>query len=155
MGLHDIVKGVACSYSGIDLVLRGLQARAVKPDSWRPRDGRLQVSDREQILFGLQRIDEVGFTPFDGHLRSWLWGCGWEFEMGMDSRKYSADFKAEAVHLVMSSGESVAHVSGDRGINQATLGNWVLRWKQDHAGDAEEEPLTPASRTGGPDGGGA
>ena len=75
--------------------------------------------------------------------------------MGRDSRKYSADFKAEAVHLVMSSGESVAHVSGDRGINQATLGNWVLRWKQDHAGDAEEEPFTPASRTGGPDGGGA
>ena len=43
--------------------------------------------------------------------------------MGMDSRTHSADFKAEAVHLVMSSGESVAHVSGDLGISEATRGN--------------------------------
>ena len=66
--------------------------------------------------------------------------------MGMDSRKYSADFKAEAVHLVTSSGESVAHVARDLGMNEGTLGNWVLRWKPDHAGDVEEEPLTPTER---------
>lgn len=63
--------------------------------------------------------------------------------MGMDSRKYNADSTAEAVHLVMSPGESVAHVSVHLGISEATLGNWVLRWKQDHAGDVEEEPVTP------------
>ena len=59
MGLRDIAKGVACIYSGIDLVLRGQQARAVKPDSWRPRDGRLRVSDRERILFGLHRSESM------------------------------------------------------------------------------------------------
>jgi transposase-like protein len=66
--------------------------------------------------------------------------------MGREHRKFTADFKAEAVQLVASSGGSVAHVARDLGINEGTLGNWVLRWKQDHAGDVEEEPLTPTER---------
>ena len=50
------------------------------------------------------------------------------------------------MRLVTSSGESVAHVARDLGINEGTLGNWVLRWKQDHASDVEVEPLTPTER---------
>lgn len=51
------------------------------------------------------------------------------------------------MHLVTSSGQSVAHVARDLGIKEGTLGNWVLRWKQDHASDVEEGPLTPTERT--------
>jgi transposase-like protein len=59
---------------------------------------------------------------------------------------FSADFKAEAVQLVASQGGPAAHAARDLGLNEGKLGNWVLRWKQDHAGDVEEEPLTPTER---------
>ena len=40
-------------------------------------------------------------------------------------RKFSAEFKAEAVELVISSGRPVVQVSADIGVNEGTLGNWV------------------------------
>jgi transposase len=47
-------------------------------------------------------------------------------------RKFSAEFKAEAVELVISSGRSVVQVSADIGVNEGTLGNWVRTWRQEH-----------------------
>ena len=66
--------------------------------------------------------------------------------MGREHRKFTADFNAEDVQLVASPSDSVAHVARDLGINEGTLGKWVLRWKQDHAGDVKEEPLTLTER---------
>jgi transposase len=54
-------------------------------------------------------------------------------------RKFSAEFKAEAVGLVVSSGRSVVQVSADIGVNEGTLGNWVRIWKQ-------EQPVGVAKR---------
>ncbi len=59
MSLRAITKEVGCSPAGIDVVLRGQQARDARPDAWTPRDGRLQASDREEILLGLQRSESM------------------------------------------------------------------------------------------------
>ncbi len=45
---------------------------------------------------------------------------------GMTKRKkFSAQYKAEAVELVLVSGRPVVEVARDLGINEGTLGNWV------------------------------
>jgi transposase len=58
-------------------------------------------------------------------------------------RKFSAEFKAEAVELVISSHRSVVQVSVDIGVNEGTLGNWVRTWKEEHpkAGGDEHSPV--------------
>ncbi len=63
MSFRDIAKEVGCSPAGIDVVLRGQQASAARPDAWKPRDGRLQASDREEILLGLQRSEAMSAIP--------------------------------------------------------------------------------------------
>ena len=66
--------------------------------------------------------------------------------MSRSRRKFSESFKADAVDLVVSSGQPVAKVARELGINAGTLGNWVNAAKQDgrvpekelSAGDAAE-----------------
>ena len=59
-------------------------------------------------------------------------------------RKFSAQYKDEAVQLVIQSGRPVAVVARELGINEGTLGNWVNLWKQDHP--EQEKPLTVVER---------
>lgn len=66
--------------------------------------------------------------------------------MSTERRKYSPEFKAEAVKLVLETGQPVAHVARDLGLHEGTLGNWVNAWRKDHAGEVEEDPLTPSER---------
>jgi transposase len=40
-------------------------------------------------------------------------------------RKFSPQFKAEAVQMVVSTGKPIAEVARDLGVNAGTLGNWV------------------------------
>jgi len=57
-------------------------------------------------------------------------------------RKFSPQFKAEAVQLVIQSERSIAEVAGELEINPGTLGNWVQKHRQDNP---EPEPgLSPA-----------
>ena len=59
-------------------------------------------------------------------------------------RKFSAQFKAEAVQLVIETGKPIAEVARDLGVNDGTLGNWVKAWR-----DANPEPeveLSPTER---------
>jgi transposase-like protein len=59
-------------------------------------------------------------------------------------RKFSPQFKAEAVQLVLQSGRPIAEVARELQINDGTLGNWVHAWRRDHP---EPEPeLTPVER---------
>jgi len=66
--------------------------------------------------------------------------------MARQRREFSEEFKAEAVALVIGTGHPVAHVARDLGINEGTLGNWVLRFRQDHPEQVVEEPLTPSEQ---------
>ncbi|MDQ1634980.1 MAG: transposase [Frankiaceae bacterium] len=59
-------------------------------------------------------------------------------------RRFSPQFKAEAVQMVLETGKSVAEVARDLGIHDGTLGNWVQAWRKDHP---ESEPSeTPVER---------
>src|SRR5699024_1827065 len=57
-------------------------------------------------------------------------------------RKFSAQFKAEAVQLVLQSQKPIAEVAGELGINAGTLGNWVNRHRKENSEPVKK--LTPA-----------
>jgi IS30 family transposase len=59
MSLRDVAREVGCSHSGIDVVLRGGQAREARAEAWTPRVGSLQAGEREEILLGLQRNESM------------------------------------------------------------------------------------------------
>ena len=50
-------------------------------------------------------------------------------------RQYTAEYREEAVRLVLDSGRSIAAVARELGVNEGTLGNWVNRYRREHAGD--------------------
>ena len=64
--------------------------------------------------------------------------------MARNRKKFSAEYKAEAVRMVVESSRPIARVAADLGINDGTLGNWVNAYRREHPG--EEKPLTPAER---------
>jgi transposase-like protein len=59
-------------------------------------------------------------------------------------RRFSPQFKAEAVQMVIETGKPVAEVARGLGIHDGTLGNWVSAWRREHAGP--ELPLSPVER---------
>lgn len=59
-------------------------------------------------------------------------------------RKFSPQFKAEAVQMVLETGRPIAEVACDLGINDGTLGNWVNAYRRGHP--EPEQPLTPTER---------
>jgi transposase-like protein len=59
-------------------------------------------------------------------------------------RKFSPQFKAEAVQMVLETKKPVAEVARDLGINEGTLGNWVAMWHRDHPEPVPD--LTPVER---------
>jgi transposase len=63
------------------------------------------------------------------------------FIMGRQRREFTAEYKDEAVKLVINTGRAVATVARELGINEATLGRWVNSFKarQDAGGGALSE----------------
>ena len=59
-------------------------------------------------------------------------------------RKFSPEFKDEAVKMVIQSSRAVAEVAREIQVNEGTLGNWVNKYRVDHAG--EEPPLSISDR---------
>lgn len=59
-------------------------------------------------------------------------------------RKFSPQFKAEAVQMVIQTGKPIAEVARDLGVNDGTLGNWVKAWRDENP---EPDPeLSPVER---------
>jgi transposase len=58
-------------------------------------------------------------------------------------RKFSEEFKRDAVELVRTTGKPIAQVADELGIYDSTLGNWV---KQDRIDRGEREGLTTEDR---------
>ena len=58
--------------------------------------------------------------------------------MSQYRRKYSAEFRDEAVKMVIESYRPIAEVARELGINEGTLGNWTNKYRRDHAGDEPE-----------------
>ena len=59
-------------------------------------------------------------------------------------RRFSPQFKAEAVQMVLETGRPIAEVARDLGIHDGTLGNWVNAWRR--ANPEPEMVLTPVER---------
>jgi transposase len=64
--------------------------------------------------------------------------------VGQARKKYTQEYKDEAVELVINSGRPVAEIARDLGINEATLGNWVNKAKQ--SGKVKDKPLDVGER---------
>jgi transposase-like protein len=56
-------------------------------------------------------------------------------------RKFSRQFRAEAVQMVISTGRPIAEVARDLGIGDGTLGNWVNAWRREHP--EPDQPISP------------
>jgi transposase-like protein len=59
-------------------------------------------------------------------------------------RKFSDEFKRDAVEIVRSSGRSIAEIARELGIYDSSLGNWV---KQDQVDRGEREGLSSDEQT--------
>ena len=64
--------------------------------------------------------------------------------MAQHRRKFSPQFKAEAVQFVIETGRPIAEIARELAINEGTLGNWVNEWKQSNP--EPEKALTPVER---------
>jgi transposase len=59
-------------------------------------------------------------------------------------RKFSPEFRDEAVKMVVDGSRSIAQVARELGLNPGTLGNWVAAYRRAHPQD--EPPLTVSER---------
>ena len=59
-------------------------------------------------------------------------------------KKYSPEFREQAVRMVIETSRPIAVVAREVGILEGTLGNWVNAYRRDHAG--EEPPLSIGDR---------
>jgi len=59
--------------------------------------------------------------------------------MSQKPRKYSPQFKAEAVQLVIETSRPIKAVARELGVNDSTLGDWVKAWR-----DANPDPAARA-----------
>ncbi len=64
--------------------------------------------------------------------------------MTMTRRKFSPEYREEAVKMVVESSKPIAQVARDLGLNEGTLGNWVNAYRRAHVD--QEAPLTVGER---------
>jgi transposase len=59
-------------------------------------------------------------------------------------RKFTPEFKDEAVKMVIESSRPIAEVAREIHVNEGTLGNWCAKYRAAHV--VEELPLTVSER---------
>ena len=59
-------------------------------------------------------------------------------------RKFTPEFKDEAVKMVIETSRPIAEVAREIHVHEGTLGNWVNKYRAEHAD--EEPPLTVSER---------
>ncbi|MFI5979233.1 IS3 family transposase [Streptomyces sp. NPDC051452] len=64
--------------------------------------------------------------------------------MAQKRKKFSPEFKDEAVRMVIEQSRPIAQVARELGLVEGTLGNWVNAYRRAHPG--EEAPLTVSER---------
>jgi transposase-like protein len=72
------------------------------------------------------------------------WSARREPDVGQARKKYTQEYKDEAVELVISSGRPIAEIARNLGINEGTLANWVNTAKK--SGKLKEKPLDTDER---------
>ncbi len=64
--------------------------------------------------------------------------------MSRKYRKFSVEYREQAVGLVLENSRPIAQVARELGVNEGTLGNWVNLYRKAHAEDEPE--MTPDER---------
>jgi transposase-like protein len=64
--------------------------------------------------------------------------------MSSRRKKFSPEYREEAVKSVLDTSRPIAQVARELGLNEGTLGNWVNTYRREHAG--EEPPLDVSER---------
>ncbi len=64
--------------------------------------------------------------------------------MSAHRKKYSPEYREEAVKMVLNTSRPIAQVARELGLVEGTLGNWVNTYRREHAGD--EPPLDVSER---------
>ena len=64
--------------------------------------------------------------------------------MAQKRRKFSPQFKAEAVQFVLETGRPVAEIARELEVNEGTLGNWVNERMRENP--EPDKALTPVER---------
>jgi transposase len=64
--------------------------------------------------------------------------------VGSTRRRFTPEYKGEAVQFVISSGKPIAEVARNLGIVETTLGNWVAKAREN--GEADEPELDVSER---------
>lgn len=62
--------------------------------------------------------------------------------MSQKRRKFSPEYREQAVKMVIDPPRPVAQVARELGLNETTLGNWVNTWRKEHS-DGEEALTLP------------
>jgi transposase len=65
--------------------------------------------------------------------------------MGSTRRRFTEEYRVEAVSFVIDGGRSVAEVARNIGVHEMTLGKWVKKAK-DERGEENAPPLTGSER---------
>lgn len=60
-------------------------------------------------------------------------------------RKFTPEYRVEAVRLVIDGSRPIAQVARELGIHEGTLGNWVNKYRADHPA-SEELGITDRAR---------
>ena len=94
---------------------------------------------------GIHASDGFWRAPFlSDRCPTWIADLGGRNRVTQGRRNYTAEYREEAVRLVLDSGRAVAAVARELGVNEGTLGNWVNRYRREHADD--EPPLAVNER---------
>jgi transposase len=64
--------------------------------------------------------------------------------MGSTRRRFTEEFKAQAVAFVIDDGRPIVEVARNIGVHEITLGKWVKKAKE--SGDSEDKPLGDSER---------
>lgn len=64
--------------------------------------------------------------------------------MAKKYQRYTPEFREQAARLVVEGQRTIAEVAREYGLGETTLGNWVKKYREDHAG--EEPPLELSER---------
>jgi transposase-like protein len=65
--------------------------------------------------------------------------------MARQRRRFSPEFREEAVRLVIENSRPMAHVARELGMGETTLSKWVIQYRNEHTGD-EPTPLATHER---------
>jgi len=77
---------------------------------------------------------------------TWIADLGGRNRVTQGRRNYTAEYREEAVRLVLDSSRSVAAVARELGVNEGTLGNWVNRDRREHVDDEPQLAVNERAR---------